>query len=644
MYKIFSIIFKKQLLLFLCIVLFNQENIASVKDSIPNYIKNISDTSQVTQIINYARKISAYDKDSAITLFILAENAAISLGNEEMIIISLFEHGLHLFRTGEHEKAFKKLQQSHDRSFRLNFEKYLYSSKMYLGSFYLLKSNFNLATDYSLQCLEYFEGQKDYKSIAGIYLNLTYIQVEQKDFEKAEEYSYLSYEYASLAKYDPYISKSLLNIGEMYFLRSEYYEAINFYKQSLSIAEKINYDDFKVSIFLNIGGAYTELNQLDSAVFYTEKVVNYKHYNDASIFILPKGYLLLSEIFALKEDYNKAKDNAYKALKHSDSAQVFQFSAMAYDYLSRIYAKTGDFKTAFKYKEISTEIYDSIFTEEKYRIQNDLEAVYENSKKQNTIEELSKENEIRKLKNQRSSFLIYLLVFIFVLAILIAILFIKQNKNKAKRESVELEQKLLRTQMNPHFIFNSISAIQDFILNNNPIEASSYLSDFANLMRAILINSSDNFISLINEIETLEHYLKLQHLRLADKFDYKIEVSELIDKEDYTVPPMLMQPFIENSIIHGIMKKTDGKGLISVSYSLIDDHLILETQDNGIGRQNSKEHNNSNHQSKAVDITNQRINLLSKEYKKNISFEIVDLKDKDNNPSGTLVRIMLPII
>ncbi|MCD4792540.1 MAG: tetratricopeptide repeat protein [Bacteroidales bacterium] len=638
------IIYKKLSILFLFLLIISFHNYASLNDSIPDYIKNITDTSQIIKIINYAKKTATFDKDSASTLFILAENAAKSLGNEEMIIVSLFEHGYHLFRNGEHDEAFRKLQQSYDKSFQLNYEKYLYLSKMYLGLIYLFKSNYNLATDYFLQCLEYFERQKDYKAIAGIYLNLTYIQVEQKDLKKAEEYANLSYEYAILAKCDEYISKSLLNIGEMYFLKSEYYEAINYYRQSLSLAEKINYEDFKITIFLNIGETYTELNMLDSALIYAEKVVNYKKYNDASIFILPKGCLLLSEIYELKKNYKRAKNYAYKALKHSDSAKVYQFSATAYDYLSRIYAKTGDYETAFKYKEIYTKIHDSIFTEEKYRIQNDLEVVYENSKKQKTIDELSKENEIRKLKNQRSSLLIYILIFILLLAIFIALLFIKQNRNRAKRKSIELEQKLLRTQMNPHFIFNSISSIQDFILNNNPLEASSYLSDFAKLMRAILTNSSDNFISLKNEIETVEHYLKLQHLRMSDKFDYKIIVSELIDKEGYKVPPMLMQPFIENSIIHGIMKKDDGKGLITVSYSLNSGFLIMETQDNGIGRKSSKEHNSSNHQSKAVDITIQRINLLSKKYKQNITFEIIDLKDNDNNPSGTLVRFMLPII
>ncbi len=639
-----KIIYKKFSILFLFLFIIFHYNFASVNDSIPDYIKNITDTSQIAKIINHAKKTATFDKDSASTLFILAEIAAISLGNEEMIIVSLFEHGYHLFRNGEHDKAFKKLQQSHDKSFQLNYEKYLYLSKIYLGSIYIFKSNYNLATDYSLQCLEYFERQKDYKAIAGMYLNLTYIQVEQKDLKKVEEYANLSYEYAILAKCDEYISKSLLNIGEMYFLKSEYYESINHYRQSLNIAEKINYNDFKVTIFLNIGAAYTELNQLDSALIYAEKVVNYKNYNDASIFILPKGCLLLSEIYELKKDYKRAKNYAYKALKHSDSAQVYQFSAMAYDYLSRIYAKSGDYKTAFKYKEIYTKIHDSIFTEEKYKIQNDLEAVYENSKKQKTIDELSKENEIRELKNQRTVFIVYLLIFFILIAILTAILLFRQNKNKAKHESIELEQKLLRTQMNPHFIFNSISSIQDFILNNNPIEASSYLSDFAKLMRSILTNSSDNFIPLTNEVETVEHYLKLQHLRMSDKFDYKIIVSELIDKEGYKVPPMLMQPFIENSIIHGIMKKDDGKGLITVSYSLKSNYLVLETQDNGIGRHRSKEHNSSNHQSKAVDITIQRINLLSKKYKQNITFEIIDLKDTDNNPSGTLVRFMLPII
>jgi len=615
---------------------------ATISDSIPSDINLLKDTAEIIRIIEYAKEVSKVDKDSASSLFIAAEKASKNSNNEKLIVISLFEHALFLFRNGKHEEAFDKFQETYNKSIQNDFEEYRYKSKVHIGTIYMIKSEYNIATEYMLESLKYFEKQKDYTSASGIYLNLTYIQVEQNDLTTAEEYAKLSYNYAVSAENKKYQSKSLLNIGEIFFLKHEYSDALNYYKKSLKIADSINYNEFKSLIFLNIGGLFKELNQLDSAELYSEKAADFNYKNDASIYTIPKAYLLISEISESKKNYKKAEKYAFKALKFSDSAQVYQISATAYEYLSRIFAKKGDYKTAYEYKVSSAQINDSIFTEEKYKIQNELEAVYENNKKKIKIEKLAKEKEISKQKAQRFEYILFFVLLLITVVIITGSLIFRQNKLNAKNKSIELEQKLLRSQMNPHFIFNSISAIQDFIMNNNPIEASSYLSDFAKLMRAVLINSSDNFISLSNEIETTEYYLKLQRLRLSDKFDYKIIISDEIDAGEYSVPPMLMQPFIENSIIHGIMKKTDGKGLITVSYSAENGFLIMKTQDNGIGRKLSEKYNNSQHKSKAVDITNQRINLLSEKYKQKITFEIIDLTDERNNPSGTLVLFKLP--
>ena len=405
----------------------------------------------------------------------------------------------------------------------------------------------------------------------------------------------------------------------------------------------VNFENFYNVIYSNIAGSYTRLMELDSAVYYAEKVTNSKHsYGESNFYVVPRTYLTLSEIYSLKGDYKRAFNMAFKALFTADSSNLSQVMAESYNFLAELYVGQGNYKSAFEFKNKANLIYDSIFTEEKYKIQNDLEAVYETDKKQKAIDDLSKENEITKLKNQRFKYFMYLSSFMVFLVFIIAILLIRQNKNRAKQESLELEQKLLRTQMNPHFIFNSVSAIQDFILKNDSLEASSYLSHFAKLMRAILSNSSDNFITLEKDIETISHYLKLQHLRLADKFKYTIDVSDLVNTNEDLVPPMLIQPFIENSIEHGILKKPDGLGLITVRYYTKDNYLIIETEDNGVGRKEIKSAIHKNYKSKAIEITKQRIKLLSKTYKEDIQFNIFDLKHQNGMPSGTMVQFRLP--
>jgi len=207
-----------------------------------------------------------------------------------------------------------------------------------------------------------------------------------------------------------------------------------------------------------------------------------------------------------------------------------------------------------------------------------------------------------------------------------------------------LQQKLLRSQMNPHFIFNSLTSIQSFITDRNPRNASRYLSMFAKLIRNILDSSTEEFVRLSDEITTIENYLELQKLRYADKFDYTIDVDEHIDDEAIILPPMLAQPFIENTIEHGFKYK-DNKGKLKIRISSMNGFISFEVEDDGIGRERAKEvlyKQNKDHKSLATTITYERIRVLNKKLKRKIQLHIIDLKNEENEPSGTKVQIEIP--
>ncbi len=622
-------------ILILCVI-FNISHAQSLEDF--NFEK-IKDTSQLVKLLNFAKELSETNPDSALYFYKIAETESVKNGDNKSLMICYYNQAYILFRKGENHQALHLFQESLKLAFEFNSDYYIYSSKTYIGTIYLFFANYNLATQYNIEALRYFEKMEDYEVMSGLYLNMTFIKFEQNDVEGMEYYTNLSYKYSILSGSKEYECKSLLNYGELYNKKGEWNKSLLFYKKSLSMAEDINFKNFIPTIYSNMSNVYLILNKIDSAEYFLEKVIQ----TEFNPVFIARANISFSNINIKKNNINKALMYANNALKVSIDNSIVQEKGRAYDKLSEIYFLDKNYLKAFQYKKLSSEVYDSIFTSDKFRIQNELESVYQNSKKQKEIEELSKEKEINKLKAERFEYILFFLLFIVLIIVLTGSLILRQNKLKAKHESIELEQRLLRLQMNPHFIFNSISSIQDFILNNNPLEASSYLSDFAKLMRATLTNSSDNFIPLSKEIETTEHYLKLQHLRLSDKFEYKILVSDDIDTDEFNVPPMLMQPFIENSIIHGILKKKDGKGLIKLSYSLNNGSLVIEASDNGIGRDLTTQNTPSKHKSKAIDITNQRINLLSKKYKQNIRFEIVDLKNSDNKSTGTLVRFNLPI-
>ena len=201
---------------------------------------------------------------------------------------------------------------------------------------------------------------------------------------------------------------------------------------------------------------------------------------------------------------------------------------------------------------------------------------------------------------------------------------------------------MLRVQMNPHFIFNAISCIQEYIVLKNPLEASSYLADFARLMRSILNNSTREYITLAEEVETLEHYLKLQQLRFPDKLKYTVSVDEGIDSEELLIPPMLAQPFIENAVNHGVAKRDEGAGEIRVGFVQTGENLVLTVTDNGVGIQQSEQKNG--HVSMATQITNSRIANLKKAGRKRVDFTITNLADRHHGASGVEVVFQLPLV
>ncbi len=245
---------------------------------------------------------------------------------------------------------------------------------------------------------------------------------------------------------------------------------------------------------------------------------------------------------------------------------------------------------------------------------------------------------------------IYRTWWFITLAVLLGIsvvLFIWWNRLRSFRLSlsnIELNQKLLRLQMNPHFIFNSLFAIQNYIYSNQTHKAGNYLSDFAHLIRLILDNSRHEYIYFEKEYECIDLYLKLQKLRFEDQFTYTINFSNDLKDNHYYVPPMLAQPFLENAIEHGI-KNLEKEGHISVDYKLEKNNIIFIVKDNGIGLTASgkiKEKNKPEHESLAISICKKRLEILNRKNNSKILFSIREEKNNDGSIAGTTVQFKIP--
>jgi ligand-binding sensor domain-containing protein len=236
-----------------------------------------------------------------------------------------------------------------------------------------------------------------------------------------------------------------------------------------------------------------------------------------------------------------------------------------------------------------------------------------------------------------------LLLIILITGGLSAVLATYIHQLNLKHRSARFEQRLLLSQMNPHFVFNSLSAVQSFIYTSNPSEASDYLSDFSRLMRLILENSRAEEVPLSRELQALKLYFRLQKLRFFDKFDYEIIVSPEIATQMVLIPPMLIQPFIENSIEHGILHK-EAKGFVTLEITMEKDYITASVTDDGIGLARSREINagrDKNHHSLATSITSERLNNLYKKGRKKTKLDIFDRYETEG-VNGTRVDLMIP--
>lgn len=434
-------------------------------------------------------------------------------------------------------------------------------------------------------------------------------------------------------------------LGNLYFYMGDNEKAISYLSQNLAhmIKQKSNYYGCRAAC--NLGDIYRRENKLDSAYFFYRQGMDFAEN-------------MFAEISAVK-DTTPAPD-IYSGFQYFFSFNNLEISEHYYSLMVKLHRRF------YRYFKEAGKISDALFHHEQLLLYTDslstvmnnlevrrtqLQFASEQVKQENTL--LQQDNELKESQIRQNRLFIVILSAMALFIIIIVIALFRQSRMRNLQEKILLEQRLLRTQMNPHFIFNSLASIQNFIFKKDDIKAGIYLSRFSELVRSILDNSLEENIPLEKEISTIENYLSLQQIRFPDKLDYTIDIDPGIDIDTAMIPPMLAQPFIENSIEHGIKHK-EGKGRIEIRIRRTIEQLnsrtieqtIFEVEDNGVGREKARDllfQQEKNHKSLATAITRERIAALNRKTKEKISLEIIDLKDQDGMACGTLVKFTLPL-
>ncbi len=507
-----------------------------------------------------------------------------------------------------------------------------------LGLVYDLISDYEKAIHYYLLALKIEEENDDKLGLSTTFGNIGAVFLDWENYDKALEFFHKSLEMAESTGQTSSVFYARLNLGYIYDYLGDYERAIeqfNYANTSIHVNEM---DPTLAALYLNKGITFKNLHQYDSAGYYYQKALEIREALDDQE-KTSRVYSNMGQLMYVQKNTSKSIEYF---IKSNDLSTDYKTIAENYRFLSKIFDERNDIEKAYEYYKKSVVLYDSVFSQEKHKQIFELQIQYETEKKEQQIESLEMINEA-KAKELKLTRLIFGLAIVVVLGVIFSGAILFHNKQlRSKQLMLLTEHKLLRSQMNPHFIFNSLSAIQSYILKNKSLEAGSFLSRFAKLMRSILDNSSTEFILLEEEIETLENYLNLQKLRLQNKLEYNIQADESLLTNEISLPPMLSQPFIENSIEHGILKKESAEGKIDIRFIDMEDKINIEISDNGIGREKANELGKNNHRSRATEITQSRIALLSKTFKVKPRINIVDLYDDNNDPSGTKVIISLP--
>ncbi len=508
------------------------------------------------------------------------------------------------------------------------------------GSFYSIVNENEKAISCVFTALKYFE--KDKKAYNG---EIAYALSTLGDiYQTLENYTKAIYYYKQSVDYlnstrtyvdsqNTYLkSVAYASIGNCYYASKQFRESAVWYEQALTFAKKTG-DPSNTSIILSkLGLAKLSLKQFSEAEPLLKEALALSTHDRA----LAQANLAMGRLYHDQNQNGKAETYANAALALGQKTKDLKAQEQAYWLLYFVNMDKRDAAKADQMMVLRYKLLDSTKTTASKNILAQQQLKYDFEKK-----ELHYKLESEK-KNAAKNTGLIVLSAVLMLIVLAAYFYYRNNRQKqaiSVLEKNQIRQKLLISQMNPHFIFNSIQNIRSLINNKQDSAAVNYLDKFSKLTRQILENSNENYISLEEELEMLENYLSIQQLLYDNKFKFNISVDDTIEAESVYLPPMLTQPFIENAIKHGLGNISEG-GMIDIGFNLKDNHLYFEVADNGKGFDTDK--NNSGHKSLAMKITQERLS----HYTKNQDFAIQadNIVSDDGTVLGAKVQFEIPYI
>lgn len=436
------------------------------------------------------------------------------------------------------------------------------------------------------------------------------------------------------------------NLGECLEAQGKLELALQNFRKSLVYNEIIDSEKGKIICNYSIAHVYVHLGNVTEAVSILQShLKRAKSLGDQKI--VTTIYINLGWALIRLGDYDAAQINLEKALSLANTYENNDEIAEANKFLSELWIKRDNYEKGMHYYQEHKKYEERITNSLNLRYVNDMILRYETEMKTNQLERLAEENESVRLRLRKNR--IILIIIAIFLALLIGILYIlyRQSKLKAEKKLLTLEQSMLRSQMNPHFLFNSLNSIKLYIINNEKKNAVHYLNKFSKLVRKILEASSQKEISLADELETVTLYMNIENIRFSNEIKFTIDIANGIDPHTIKIPSLILQPFLENALWHGLSAKEGDKNIDLEVRKGKKGFIEIRITDNGVGRdvaEKIKEGKVLKRKSIGIDITKERLANFSRDYENYFNVEIIDRFDDHNHPTGTQVIISIPTI
>jgi tetratricopeptide (TPR) repeat protein/anti-sigma regulatory factor (Ser/Thr protein kinase) len=620
---------------------------------------------------NYLRALEYYRK--ALSIY-----EAIDFKQGRVIVLNNI--GICYHQKGDNKTAIEYYFKGLKINQEINDKKWAAMIFANIGVMYEDNSDFPAALEFYFRALK-IEEDNGYKNLAARTMgNIGNVFNYQEDYKKSLEYYFRSLKLAESMQDLYQCGWTNSRIGVVYANQNNYPLAVEYYNKSLAFYRQIgDKSEGMARVLGSLGNAYVKQKKYIDALethlqsIEMEEEIGHKQGLAIALKYIGQLYISLAEnneerMQLIKNIAQKNRDIVYyipadkkkclgEALKYFDSSIAVSRQANllvtimeCYKNIDGVYRLMGNNKKILEFSDKYRTLKDSIFSNEnnKRLVMMDMKKEYDTKSLIDSLKGAEKERITKMELNRQHIYILFGGTGILIIAILLGVTY----KNISRRKQLLFEKKVsetemtaLRAQMNPHFIFNALNSIHTYIKDNNNKLASSYLLRFSELTRIILENSLHQSVSLSEELHALELYLSLERVRLDEKMHYSIEVAANIDKNNILIPPLILQPFIENAILHGLEQKEKG-GIIKIEFSKHENMLHCIITDNGIGRKKSGEAKKTTYAGKkeslGMRLTEQRIAIINKTKKANAYVSVTDIQNKDQS-AGVKVELVLPL-